>query len=67
MFGERVTSAAKNNLMRAVVAVGLAGTIAGILRAGGRSSTPPQRGGWRDLDPRELEDTPSADTALEDC
>ncbi|MGI8710287.1 MAG: hypothetical protein ACR2LA_04760 [Acidimicrobiales bacterium] len=39
---------------RALVAVGIAGAVAGFLRVRGSGGTPPQRGGWRELDPDEL-------------
>jgi hypothetical protein len=36
-------------LRRALVALSLAGTIAGILRAKGKGGVPPQEGGWREV------------------
>ncbi len=36
-------------LRRALVAMGLAGTIAGILRVKGKGGVPPQEGGWREV------------------
>ncbi len=41
-------------IRRALVAVGVAGGIAAILRLRGTGGTPPQRGGWRELTPDEL-------------
>ncbi|HEX2576181.1 MAG TPA: hypothetical protein VHK88_07510 [Aquihabitans sp.] len=41
-------------IRRALVAVGLAGGIAAVLRIRGSGGTPPQRGGWRELSPDEL-------------
>jgi len=41
-------------IRRALVAVGLAGGIAAVLRLRGTGGTPPQRGGWRELSPDEL-------------
>jgi hypothetical protein len=41
-------------IRRALVAVGLAGGIAAVLRLRGTGGTPPQRGGWRELAPDEL-------------
>lgn len=36
-------------LRRALVALGLAGLVAGVLRLRGSGGTPPQSGGWREL------------------
>jgi hypothetical protein len=36
-------------LRRALVALGLAGLVAGVLRVRGTGGTPPQSGGWREL------------------
>jgi len=36
-------------LRRALLAVGLAGVVAAVLRARGSGGVPPQRGGWREL------------------
>ncbi|MBA2497554.1 MAG: hypothetical protein H0V33_10765 [Acidimicrobiia bacterium] len=36
-------------LRRAMVALGLAGLVAGVLRLRGVGGTPPQDGGWREL------------------
>jgi hypothetical protein len=36
-------------LRRALVALGLAATVAAILRLRGSGGTPPQQGGWREL------------------
>jgi hypothetical protein len=36
-------------LRRALVAIGLAGLVAGVLRLRGSGGTPPQGGGWREL------------------
>ncbi len=41
-------------IRRALVALGVAGGIAAILRVRGSGGTPPQRGGWRELSPDEL-------------
>jgi hypothetical protein len=36
-------------LRRALVALSLAGAIAGVLRAKGKGGVPPQQGGWREV------------------
>jgi hypothetical protein len=36
-------------LRRALIAVGIAGLIAALLRLRGSGGTPPQEGGWREL------------------
>lgn len=36
-------------LRRALVALSLAGTIAGLLRLKGKGGVPPQEGGWREV------------------
>ncbi len=36
-------------LRRALVALGLAGLVAGVLRLRGSGGIPPQQGGWREL------------------
>jgi hypothetical protein len=36
-------------LRRALVALSLAGTIAGVLRLKGKGGVPPQAGGWREV------------------
>jgi hypothetical protein len=36
-------------LRRALMALGIAGLIAGVLRLRGTGGTPPQQGGWREL------------------
>ena len=41
-------------IRRALVALGLAGLVAAVLRLRGSGGTPPQRGGWRELSPDEL-------------
>jgi hypothetical protein len=41
-------------IRRALVALGIAGGVAAILRLRGTGGTPPQRGGWRELTPDEL-------------
>jgi len=41
-------------LRRALVALGLAGLVAGVLRLRGAGGVPPQRGGWRELNGPEL-------------
>jgi hypothetical protein len=41
-------------LRRALVALGIAGFIAGVLRLRGTGGTPPQDGGWRELSGPEL-------------
>ena len=38
-----------NLLRRALVALGLAGLVAAVLRVRGTGGTPPQSGGWREL------------------
>jgi hypothetical protein len=42
-------------LRRAAVALGATVLIAGIVRLRGSGGTPPQRGGWRELAPTELD------------
>ena len=39
---------------RALVAVGLAGLVAAVLRLRGSGGVPPQQGGWRELSGPEL-------------
>jgi hypothetical protein len=41
-------------IRRALVALGIAGFVAAVLRVRGSGGTPPQRGGWRELSPDEL-------------
>jgi hypothetical protein len=41
-------------LRRALVALGIAGIVAGVLRLRGTGGTPPQDGGWRELSGPEL-------------
>jgi hypothetical protein len=41
-------------IRRALVALGLAGIFAAVLRLRGAGGTPPQRGGWQELSPDEL-------------
>lgn len=41
-------------LRRALVALGIAGFIAAVLRIRGTGGTPPQQGGWRELSGPEL-------------
>jgi hypothetical protein len=41
-------------IRRALVALGLAGVFAAVLRLRGSGGTPPQRGGWQELPPDEL-------------
>ena len=41
-------------LRRALVAIGIAGLIAAVLRIRGTGGTPPQDGGWRELDGPDL-------------
>lgn len=41
-------------LRRALVALGLAGIIAAVLRVRGTGGTPPAEGGWRELTGPEL-------------
>jgi hypothetical protein len=36
-------------IRRALLAVGVAGMIAGVLRLRGRGGVPPQRGGWQEV------------------
>ena len=42
-------------LRRAIVALGLAGIAAAVLRLRGSGGTPPQQGGWRELSGPNLE------------
>ncbi len=42
-------------LRRALVALGLAGIIAAVLRLRGSGGTPPQQGGWRELSGPDLQ------------
>ncbi len=42
-------------LRRALIAVGLAGLIATVLRLRGTGGTPPQSGGWRELSGPDLQ------------
>ena len=44
-----VRSAIMKVIRRALVALSLAGTIAGVLRLRGKGGVPPQEGGWREL------------------
>jgi hypothetical protein len=39
---------------RALVAIGLAGIVAAVLRLRGSGGVPPQQGGWRELSGPEL-------------
>jgi hypothetical protein len=41
-------------LRRALIAVGIAGVIAAVLRIRGSGGTPPQEGGWRELSGPDL-------------
>ena len=41
-------------LRRAVLALGIAGAVAGVLRLRGSGGGPPQSGGWRELSGPEL-------------
>ncbi len=41
-------------LRRALVALGLAGFVAAVLRIRGTGGTPPQGGGWRELSGTDL-------------
>jgi len=41
-------------LRRALVALGVAGVIAAVLRLRGTGGTPPQHGGWRELSGPDL-------------
>lgn len=41
-------------IRKALVAVGIGGLIAAILRLRGAGGTPPQQGGWRELSGPEL-------------
>lgn len=41
-------------LRRALVAIGLAGIVAAVLRLRGTGGTPPQDGGWRELSGPDL-------------
>jgi hypothetical protein len=42
-------------LRRTLAALGATVVIAGIVRLRGSGGTPPQRGGWRELPPEELD------------
>lgn len=42
-------------LRRALLAVGLAGLVAALLRLRGSGGTPPQQGGWRELSGPDLQ------------
>jgi hypothetical protein len=42
-------------LRRALVAVGVAGILAAVLRVRGTGGTPPQEGGWRELTGPDLQ------------
>jgi hypothetical protein len=42
-------------LRRALIAIGLAGLVAAVLRLRGAGGTPPQQGGWRELSGPELQ------------
>lgn len=55
MDKERIVHAAENFVPRAVVGLAVATLVAGVLRAKGNAPPPPERGGWRNLDPQELE------------
>jgi hypothetical protein len=41
-------------IRRALVAIGLAGLVAAVLRLRGTGGTPPQSGGWRELSGTDL-------------
>ncbi|MCU1455270.1 MAG: hypothetical protein JWN46_3416 [Acidimicrobiales bacterium] len=45
-------------IRRALVALGVAGVVAGVLRVRGTGGTPPQRGGWRELTADDLRVAP---------
>ena len=45
----RVRSRTMKTLRRFLVALSLAGTIAGVLRMRGKGGVPPQEGGWREV------------------
>ena len=45
-------------IRRALVALGVAGFVASVLRLRGTGGTPPQRGGWRELTPEDLQAGP---------
>ena len=49
-FEHAATVAAMKLLRRALGAFLLAGTIAGAMRTRGRGGTPPQEGGWREVE-----------------
>lgn len=42
-------------LRRALLAVGLAGLVAAVLRLRGSGGTPPKQGGWRELSGPDLQ------------
>lgn len=48
------TSTTMALLRRALVALGIAGLIAAVLRVRGSGGTPPQQGGWRELSGPDL-------------
>ncbi len=41
-------------LQRVLVALGVAGSVAAVLRLRGSGGVPPQEGGWRELDGDEI-------------
>ncbi len=43
-----------NAIRRALVSLGVAGVVAGILRLRGTGGIPPQHGGWRELSGKDL-------------
>lgn len=43
---------------RSIVAIGVAGTVAGVLRARGSGNTVPTYGGWTTIDSKEFETVP---------
>ena len=49
LFDGLATLRSVKMLRRAMVALSLAGTIAGLLRLKGKGGVPPQEGGWREV------------------
>jgi hypothetical protein len=53
-FVATLRSPAMKMLRRAMVALGVAALVAGVLRLRGTGGVPPQDGGWRELSGRDL-------------
>ncbi len=43
-----------NMIRKALIALGIAGLVAGVLRLRGTGGTPPREGGWRELSGPDL-------------